>query len=99
MRRILILTVAALCCMGFRWAVPDANREMVLIAMEQAVPQFGFRGPGSRGTVDGDTVTVHQHDRFAPAQRVALAAVFDSLGVAYGDSIAGFVPVPVEDWR
>ena len=100
MRRILILIVAALCCVGFRWAVPDVSRETVLTAMEQAVPNFGFRGPGSRGTVDNDTVTVQQHDRFTPAQRAALVAVFDSLrrdgvGVAYGDTIAAFAPLPM----
>ena len=92
MRRIPILIVAALCCVGFRWAVPDVSRETVLTAMEQAVPNFGFRGPGSRGTVDNDTVTVQQHDRFTPAQRAALVAVFNSLGIAHGDSIVGFVP-------
>ena len=97
MKRLWIVLLLAPIIAGaghFKWAVPDANREAVLTAMEQAVPGFGFRGPGARGTIGGDTVTVQQHDRFTPAQYAALVAVFDSLRVAHGPYAVGFVPLP-----
>ena len=101
MKRIWLLLLLAPLVMGaqFKWAIPVADSAAVLAGMRQAVPRIGFGHQGPQGVVDSDTVTIGAYNLFTGAERAALEAVFDSLGVAYGDSIAGFVHLPEgEEW-
>jgi len=91
MRTLLVVLAMIGSASAIQWAYADADSAAVRAAWATQIPRVGI-GSSQRGTIDGDSVSLGGYEAFTAAELTTLQAMFDSLGVAYRDSIAGFVP-------
>ncbi len=89
--RVALLATVVFCVVGFEWFATDAQDATVRTEWAKHIPRVTL-AQGVRGVVGPDTVWWGAYSQFTPAEMARLRAMFDKLGVAYGDSAARFVP-------
>lgn len=88
--RCILLAAVFVAVTGMAWAIRDDQESAVRQQWAIACPRVGL-ARGVRGTIGTDSVRWGSYSQFTAPELTRLRAMFDSLGVAYGDTVAGFV--------